>query len=290
MILSMTGFGKAVANFGDKKINIELKSLNGKTADIRFKLSNNFREKEVFLRNLILDNAKRGKVECSIQIHAGDSENVKLNKGLFSAYVREVMKIENEFGLKSTDLSSAILRLPNVVMANDNEMPEDEWKAIHDGVIEALTNLKNFRAHEGLAMEKDFEERLASISSELEAVQKYEVERVDNLKNRMARHLEDFIGKDNVDQNRYEQEVMYYLEKLDINEEKVRLAQHCTYFLSELRSDDDASGRKLAFITQEMGREINTLGAKAQHTEIQKIVVQMKDDLEKIKEQLANIV
>lgn len=290
MILSMTGFGKAIANYNKKKINIELKSLNGKTADIRFKLSNNFREKEVLLRNIIMDHAKRGKIECSIQIQSGENETVQLNRGLFMAYLREVKDIENEMGIESTDLSSAILRLPNVIIADENEMSADEWDAIHQAMNEALDNLQKFRASEGLAMEQDLYERVTNIASLLNDVKPFEIERVNALKDRMKRHLEDFMGKDNVDKNRYEQEVIYYLEKLDINEEKVRLTQHCTFFLSELQSDDDASGRKLSFITQEMGREINTLGAKAQHTEIQKIVVQMKDDLEKIKEQLANIV
>lgn len=290
MILSMTGFGKASGNYKDKKINVEFKSLNGKTTDIRFKLSTNLREKEVYLRNLILDHAKRGKMECVLNIQAGDNVQVQLNTGLFKAYIREIKAIETEMGIASTDLSSALLRIPNVVLSDEPDMPEEEWEAIKEIAIQALNKLRDFRAEEGRAMEDDLRARAASISEQLEQIIHYEGERVTRLREKMARNLEDFMGKENVDKNRYEQEVIYYMEKLDINEEKVRLAQHCTFFIQELDSSSETSGRKLSFIAQEMGREINTLGAKAQHSEIQKLVVTMKDDLEKIKEQLANIV
>lgn len=286
----MTGFGKASGTYKDKKISLELKSLNGKTTDIRFKLSHNLREKEVFLRNLIIDHAKRGKLECSLSIQAGESEQVQLNKGLFKAYIREIQSVENEMGIQSTDLSSALLRIPNVILADENEMPEEEWNAIKAIAIEALNNLQNFRAVEGKAMEEDLSTRVSNISDALNKVLDYEEDRVTRLREKLKRNLEDFMGKENVDKNRYEQEVIYYMEKLDINEEKVRLAQHCTYFQEQLQSDQDSHGRKMSFIAQEMGREINTLGAKAQHSEIQKLVVTMKDELEKIKEQLANIV
>ena len=286
----MTGFGKATGNYKDKKINVELKSLNGKTTDIRFKLSNNLREKEVYLRNLIIDHSKRGKIECTLSIQAGENEQVQINKGLFKSYIREIKSIENEMGISSSDLSSALLRIPNVILADESDMPEEEWEAIKAIATEALENLKNFRAVEGKAMEEDLHTRVISISEQLEKIVTYENERVTRLRDRMKKNLEDFMGKENVDKNRYEQEVIYYMEKLDINEEKVRLSQHCTYFLEQLDSNSESTGRKLSFIAQEMGREINTLGAKAQHSEIQKLVVTMKDDLEKIKEQLANIV
>ena len=290
MILSMTGFGKATGVYKDKKISIELKSLNGKSTDIRFKLSGNLREKEVYLRNLILDHAKRGKLECSLTILAGEDEEIQLNRGLFKAYIREIQSIENEMGIKSSDLSSALLRIPNVVLAGESDMPEDEWNAIKEVAIQALENLKNFRLTEGNAMEADLRANVMNIAADLEKVKSYEKERVERLRTKLSKNLEEFMGKENVDKNRYEQEVIYYMEKLDINEEKVRLSQHCTYFLEQLSSSDEANGRKMSFIAQEMGREINTLGAKAQHAEIQKLVVAMKDDLEKIKEQLANIV
>lgn len=286
----MTGFGKATGVYKDKKISIELKSLNGKSTDIRFKLSGNLREKEVYLRNLILDHAKRGKLECSLTILAGEDEEIQLNRGLFKAYIREIQSIENEMGIKSSDLSSALLRIPNVVLAGESDMPEDEWNAIKEVAIQALENLKNFRLTEGNAMEADLRANVMNIAADLEKVKSYEKERVERLRTKLSKNLEEFMGKENVDKNRYEQEVIYYMEKLDINEEKVRLSQHCTYFLEQLSSSDEANGRKMSFIAQEMGREINTLGAKAQHAEIQKLVVAMKDDLEKIKEQLANIV
>lgn len=290
MILSMTGFGKATGVYKDKKISIELKSLNGKSTDIRFKLSGNLREKEVYLRNLILDHAKRGKLECSLTVLAGEDEEIQLNRGLFKAYIREIQSIENEMGIASTDLSSALLRIPNVVLASESDMPENEWNAIKEVAIQALENLKQFRLSEGTAMEADLRENVTNIANDLEKVKSYEKERVEKLRAKLSKNLEEFMGKENVDKNRYEQEVIYYMEKLDINEEKVRLSQHCTYFLEQLSSSDEANGRKMSFIAQEMGREINTLGAKAQHSEIQKLVVSMKDDLEKIKEQLANIV
>ena len=290
MILSMTGFGKATGVYKDKKINIEIKSLNGKNTDVRFKLSDNLRENEVFLRKLILNHAKRGKLECTLSIISGEDEEIQLNRGLFKAYIREIKSLENEMGIQSTDLSSALLRIPNVVLASDSEMPQEEWQAIQAIALEALENLKNFRASEGEAMEKDLRTNVEEIASNLEEVKTYEQERVDRLRTKLNKNLEEFMGKENVDKNRYEQEVIYYMEKLDVNEEKVRLSQHCTYFQEQLSSDNEASGRKMSFIAQEMGREINTLGAKAQHTEIQKLVVAMKDNLEKIKEQLANIV
>ena len=286
----MTGFGKAQASFGKKKINIEVKSLNGKTTDIRFRLSNNFREKEVYLRNLIIDHAQRGKIEFSISVQSDGTEDIQLNRELYTAYVTELKELENSLGIQSHDLTSAILRLPNVVMSDETEMSDEEWDIIQKTTITAMDDLKAFRKKEGLALLADLQQRTHSIKSLLEGVIPFEEERITGLRERMKKHLEDFMGKDNVDKNRYEQEVMYYLEKLDINEEKVRLAQHCDFFLSELNSEDEEAGRKLSFIAQEMGREINTLGAKAQHSGIQKNVVSMKDELEKIKEQLANIV
>lgn len=287
----MTGFGKSVTNFQDKKITIELKSLNGKTADIRFKLNSNFREKELVLRNMIFNHAVRGKIECNIQTQSGSAEDVQINADLFKAYAEKVLGMEKELNINAShDLSSAILRLPNVIISEEPEMSEGTWKAIEAAMTEALNNLRAFRLHEGEAMEADLAARISSIEQLLSQVVNYEEARLEKLRKRMQKHLDEFMGKEKVDKNRYEQEVLYYMEKLDINEEKVRLAQHCTYFMSELSSKEEASGRKLTFIAQEMGREINTLGAKAQHSELQKLVVNMKDELEKIKEQLANIV
>lgn len=290
MILSMTGFGKAEASHGDKKFLIEMKSLNGKTTDIRFRFSNNLREKEVFLRNMIIDHAKRGKIEFNIGIQSDGAQDIQLNRPLFTVYAQELSKLEQDLGIQGTDLTAAILRLPNVVMAEEGKMSDEEWEVIQEATLIALDDLKAFRKQEGLAMLVDLHHRASEIKRLLEGISTYEMERITALRERMKKHLEDFLGKDNVDKNRYEQEVLYYMEKLDINEEKVRLSQHCDFFLSELNSSDEEAGRKLSFIAQEMGREINTLGSKAQHSGIQKHVVSMKDELEKIKEQLANIV
>jgi uncharacterized protein (TIGR00255 family) len=290
MILSMTGFGKAEASYGDKKFLVEMKSLNGKTTDIRFRFSNNLREKEVPLRNMIIDHAKRGKIEYNITVQSEGAQDIQLNKALFTAYAQELSKLEQDLGIQGTDLTAAILRLPNVVMAEEGKMSDEEWQVIQDATLVALDDLKVFRKHEGLAMLDDLHHRASEIQRLLDGIAPFEKERITALRVRMKKHLEDFLGKDNVDKNRYEQEVLYYLEKLDINEERVRLGQHCDFFLSELNSQEEEAGRKLSFIAQEMGREINTLGSKAQHSGIQKHVVSMKDQLEKIKEQLANIV
>ena len=289
MILSMTGFGRAQATYGAKQINVEVKSLNGKTSDIRFKLSSGYREKEVQLRGIIMEHAIRGKIEFSIQVTAG-TEDVQLNRELYMKYMQELMAMESELGIKSHDLTAAVLRLPNVVLSEEGVMTAEEWTVIQNATLEALDKLKAFRSQEGVAMLADLSTHVQNISQLLEDIKPHEKERIDSVRAKMEKNLSDFMGKDNVDKNRYEQEVIYYMEKLDINEEKVRLSQHCIFFTSELNSDSEDVGRKLSFIAQEMGREINTLGAKAQHTVIQKCVVRMKDELEKIKEQLANIV
>jgi len=184
----------------------------------------------------------------------------------------------------------AILRIPNVISSGDEDIDDAEWKAVNDTLIEALNNFKNFRMAEGKAMEKDCMMRTKIIQDLLDAIEPFEIERKERLRNKINKHMEEYVGKDNIDANRFEQEILYYLEKIDITEEKVRLAQHCKFFNEQLAKKETLKGRKLNFISQEMGREINTLGSKANSSDIQKIVVQMKDELEKIKEQVANTV
>lgn len=291
MLLSMTGFGKAKKTFSHKTITVQIKSLNGKTSDVRLKLPNNYREKELLIRKKIMNGAVRGKMEASIEFSSDEGEgDFGLNKSLFKKYFREITALQGELGLDSGDLVQGILRIPNVIQAEEGDLTDEEWQTLQEAVEEALEKLNTFRATEGVAMEADMKKNVISIASLLDKVDEYEVERIEKLKIRLRKNLEEYLGKGNVDENRFEQEVLFYLERMDINEEKVRLGQHCKYFLEQLASDEKAKGRKLSFISQEMGREINTLGAKAQHSELQKLVVGMKDELERIKEQVLNVV
>lgn len=286
----MTGYGKATGNHNDKKILVEIKSLNGKNVDVRQKLAAYFKEKELYIRNLVIEHAKRGKIECNVQIESnGTSEEYGLNLPLVKKYINELSSLQADTSISNHDWISAIFRIPNVIQTIEDEISEDEWNAVQAVLIQALESLHDFRAQEGEALREDLKNRVESIQSALKKVERYEQQRIIAVRERLRRNLEEFMGKDSVDKNRYEQEVIYYMEKLDINEEKVRLSQHCDFFLKELDSTEETSGRKLSFISQEMGREINTLGAKAQHSEIQQLVVSMKDSLEKIKEQLANV-
>ncbi len=291
MVLSMTGYGQASRAFKDKTIRVEIKSLNGKTSDIRCKVPGSYKEKEIQLRKLVLEKAHRGKFDFSLTIESekGDDE-YGLNKLLFKKYYKELTDLHNELNIPQGDIVQSILRIPNVVGAINEEVDEEEWSHVILTCEEALAALNNFRATEGTAAEKDLRNAASNIASLLKDVEQYEGGRIETLKERFRKNLEEFNQDEQVDRNRFEQEIIYYIEKLDVNEEKVRLAQHCKYFDEVMDSGTDVIGKKLGFIAQEMGREINTLGAKANEKNIQKIVVSMKDSLEKIKEQVANIV
>lgn len=291
MLLSMTGYGRATGVFQDKTITVEIRSLNSKYTDLRLKLPNSYKEKEIVLRKLITERAERGKIDLTIDIKSNEGDDeYSLNQGLFKKYYLELSRLREELGMDNGDLMQAILKLPNVVMADEATVHEAEWQAVRNTVEEALAKFMNFRQEEGQAMGKDLELRIENISTYLESLSPYEKERVNKLRNRLQQNLNEYLGRENVDENRYEQEVLFYLEKIDITEEKVRLSQHCKFFLEQLQSKGNQKGRKLSFISQEMGREINTLGAKAYSSNIQRIVVKMKEDLEKIKEQVANLV
>lgn len=287
----MTGYGRASGSWKEKTILVEVRSLNSKYSDLRLRCSQNLREKEGELRKLVTDFAKRGKLEMSIDItsHAGDND-FGLNIPLFKRYFEALQGISNEFDYQDQTLMSAILRLPNVAASSEGEMSDEEWKAILSVIHEALDKFKQFRVQEGAATAEDLSTRVTTIAELLEKVSPHEQDRIGAIRDRLYRSLEENLGKDRVDENRFEQEVLFYLEKMDINEEKMRLAQHCQYFLEVLNNKSEAKGRKLSFISQEIGREINTLGAKAYSSNIQRLVVGMKDELEKIKEQTANIV
>lgn len=287
----MTGYGRATSNWQDKTIMVEIRSLNSKYSDLRLRCSQNLREKEAELRKMVTDFAQRGKVEMSIDItsHTGDDQ-FGLNIPLFKKYFSALQALGREFDYEDKTLMSAILRLPNVAASSEGQMSDEEWQAIAGTIRTALEKFQAFREQEGAATAVDLTNRVNIISNLLTQVSPHESDRIGAIRDRLYRSLDDNMGKERIDESRYEQEVLFYLEKMDINEEKMRLAQHCDYFLEVLDNKHKTKGRKLSFISQEIGREINTLGAKAYSADIQRLVVGMKDELEKIKEQTANIV
>jgi uncharacterized protein (TIGR00255 family) len=292
MLLSMTGYGRASGNFGEKTITVEIRSLNSKFMDVRLKIPQSYKDKETDIRKIITDKLERGKIDMLIESSSAQGdEEFALNVPLFKTYYRELKSLSDELGMDKEGFLASIMRLPNIVAPVTGTLDQAEWETVKSILNDAIDQILVFRKDEGKAMTSDLEKRVASIVSKLEEVPPYEEDRMVKLRQRLWQNLEEYVGKDNIDENRFEQELMFYLEKMDITEEKVRLEQHCQYFMEQI-NDTNASqkGRKLSFISQEMGREINTLGAKAYSSDIQKIVVEMKDDLEKIKEQIANIV
>jgi uncharacterized protein (TIGR00255 family) len=290
MLLSMTGYGRASGSYGEKTIAAEVRALNSKMTDLKLRYPADYKEKEVELRKLVTDHAERGKIDVVIEIQNADgAATVSLNESLFRGYHRELNRLAAELGIGQTDMLQAILRIPNVVAAASGEVDEDEWVAVCDTLTRALDHFTNFRRQEGRALEADLRLRVANILLLLAELTPFEQERFVRMRERMRNNMEEAFGKENLDANRFEQEILYYLEKMDVTEEKVRLEQHCKYFLEQVENSKQSAGRSLGFISQEMGREINTLGAKAYDADIQRLIVQMKDELEKIKEQLANV-
>lgn len=291
MIQSMTGYGKATAELSDKKINVEIKSLNSKAMDLSTRIAPLYREKEIEIRNEIAKALERGKVDFSLWIDKKDACELitPINQDVVVAYYERIRTISETTGIPAPeDWFSTLLRMPDVMTKNDiQELSEEEWKAVHTTVLQAIQNLVDFRIQEGAALEKKFREKISNIAKLLTSVDPYEKERVEKIKERISDALEKTISVD-YDKNRLEQELIYYIEKLDINEEKQRLSNHLKYFINTME-DGSGQGKKLGFIAQEMGREINTLGSKSNHAEMQKIVVQMKDELEQIKEQVLNV-
>lgn len=291
MIQSMTGYGKATAELSDKKINVEIKSLNSKAMDLSTRIAPLYREKEIEIRNEIAKALERGKVDFSLWIDKKDACELvtPINQDVVVAYYERIRTISETTGIPAPeDWFSTLLRMPDVMTKNDiQELSEEEWKAVHTTVLQAIQNLVDFRIQEGAALEKKFREKISNIAKLLTSVAPYEKGRVEKIKERITDALEKTISVD-YDKNRLEQELIYYIEKLDINEEKQRLSNHLKYFINTME-DGSGQGKKLGFIAQEMGREINTLGSKSNHAEMQKIVVQMKDELEQIKEQVLNV-
>ncbi|MBB1149167.1 MULTISPECIES: YicC/YloC family endoribonuclease [unclassified Myroides] len=281
----MTGFGKACLQLPTKKITIEVKSLNSKNLDLNVRLPLSYREKELTLRNQIAQELERGKVDFSLfcEITAEETSS-KINAPIVLAYIEQMKAIIPN--ADETELMKMAVRMPDALKVERNDFDEEEWKDIEVVINEAIQSMKAFRLSEGKSLEDDFRARIASIFSYMEQVSLLDKERIVSVKERLRNNLMEL--QLTIDENRYEQEVIYYLEKLDITEEKVRLAKHLDYFLETLNGKE-ANGRKLGFIAQEMGREINTMGSKSNHAEMQQIVVRMKDELEKIKEQVLNV-
>lgn len=290
MIKSMTGYGKASAETPLKKISVEIKSLNSKQLDINTKLPWIIREKEPEIRNIISQRLERGKIDLSITYDTFEGDMLPvINKAAMKSYFRQISETAAEMGIAISDnIIPAILRLPETLKTDKQEMPEEEWIQLKEQLDRAISMLETYRIEEGKALEKDIRNAIDRIMQSLEAIKEYEPGRIVKIREKLHSLLEENISEDKIDRNRLEQEIIYYLEKFDINEEKVRLRQHCEYFLETLQSDT-SNGKVLGFIAQELGREINTIGSKANDVSIQKLVVKMKDDLEKIKEQLLNI-
>jgi uncharacterized protein (TIGR00255 family) len=285
MILSMTGFGKASLQLATKKITVEVKSLNSKGLDLNTRMPSVYRENELALRNLLAQKLERGKVDFSLYVEVtGEETSSKINAPIVKAYMAQMKAILPD--ANETELMKMAIRMPDTMKTEREEIDENEWKQIQIVIDEAIENMLSFRKSEGASLEKEFTLRIENIRSFMNQALALDPERVTSIKERLQTAIDEL--KVNVDTNRFEQELIYYLEKLDITEEKVRLTNHLDYFLQTLNGSE-ANGRKLGFITQEMGREINTMGSKSNHAEMQKLVVMMKDELEKIKEQVLNV-
>lgn len=290
MIKSMTGYGKAEFETGNKKITIELKSLNSKQLDINSRIPALYREKDIIIRKEINEKLVRGKMDFSLYLeNLGTESNSVINENIVSAYFAQLSSIQTKLGVPvSSDIMQSIMRLPDAVKTVYEELDEKEWGTIYANIKKVVEAVDQFRTQEGVALEKDIRSNIQEILNLLEQVEPFEKQRIENIKTRITDGLNEINLNGNMDKNRFEQELIYYMEKLDINEEKVRLANHCSYFLETMDSNE-VVGKKLGFIAQEIGREINTLGSKANESNIQRIVVQMKDSLERIKEQMLNV-
>jgi uncharacterized protein (TIGR00255 family) len=290
MIKSMTGYGKAIAELPQKKITIEIKSLNSKQLDVNTKLPWLYKEKEPEIRNLISQRLDRGKIDFSIFCDMLDDEVVTvINKSAVRNYYNQFKEIASELKIDLDDqIFSAIMKLPDTLKTEKPEMPESEWELVRKQIIESISMLDLYRVEEGNSIMTDLKKCIAKILSLLETVQTFEAGRIIRIREKLMSLLDENIGPEKVDKNRFEQEIIFYLEKYDINEEKVRLKTHCDYFIDTVNTPSP-NGKILNFIAQEIGREINTIGSKANDASIQKLVVMMKDELEKIKEQTLNV-
>lgn len=284
MIQSMTGYGKAVLQLPTKKISIELKSLNSKNLDVNARMPSMYRAKELDIRKLLANHLERGKVDFSLYVEiTGEDTSSKINKTVVKEYIKQLKDVVDG---DETELLKMAIRLPDAVTTERDDIDEEEWHIIENGINEAISKIISYREDEGSILKQDFTERIDTIKQLLDKIIAMDPERIEGVRARLEKGIADI--KEKVDENRFEQELIYYIEKFDITEEKVRLDNHLDYFIKALNSDD-SNGKKLGFISQEIGREINTIGSKSNYAPMQKLVVQMKDELEKIKEQLLNV-
>lgn len=285
----MTGYGKAECELSSKKITVEIKSLNSKQLDISSRIPNIYKSKDIEIRKMISEKLVRGKVEFTLYYEQmGEEANASINIPIVKNYFEQLKKVYSEFNFEMSEIAiQSIIRLPDAVKMEHEELNEEDWLKISEVVEQAIEQTDQFRIQEGLALEQDILSQIQLILNLKELVTPFENERIELVRTRLSDALKELKNNLQNDQNRFEQELIFYLEKLDINEEKVRLENHCKYFLETL--EEATPGKKLGFISQEIGREINTMGSKANHTEIQKLVIQMKDALEKIKEQSLNV-
>ncbi len=290
MIQSMTGYGKATCEYGNKKIVVEIKTLNSKQLDISTRISNLYREKEIELRNEISQRLERGKIDVTLYVDNSGKESVtQINQTVVESYFQQIKELSEKMGVEvPANWFEVLLRLPETMKTETVELDENEWIEIKNAIYLAINKVLNFRIQEGKSLENVFIDKIEHIRSLLEQISPFEAERVEKIKSRLEENLQLLSEKIDYDHNRLEQELIFYIEKLDVNEEKVRLLNHLNYFIETL-NHEKSPGKKLGFITQEIGREINTLGSKSNHSEMQKIVVLMKDDLEQIKEQVLNV-
>ncbi|HTL08681.1 MAG TPA: YicC/YloC family endoribonuclease [Chitinophagaceae bacterium] len=289
MLKSMTGFGRAEKAVGDKTFLIDIKSLNGKQFELMLKMPAFLKPFEFDIRRIISKQLGRGSIDCSINLkESGASKPVSINTELAKAYYKPIAALSAELGLDPSAILSTLIKLPEVITPTGETLTGEEWAVFEKVIEEAIANLNNHRLDEGKSLEKDLVLRIGNIQQQQEIVLQLEPQRKIKIKEGLVKMLEENVGKENYDTNRLEQEIIYYIEKIDITEEQVRLKNHCDYFLTLLQEDIDEKGKKLSFILQEIGREINTTGAKAYDSTIQKCVVLMKDELEKAKEQVLN--
>ncbi len=289
MIQSMTGYGKKTIQLPTKKITLEIKSLNSKNLDLNVRIPSYYKEKELEVRKTISTHLRRGKIDFSIYVEmTADESLTSINSALVRNYMQQLRNILQSGVTNDVELLQMAVRMPDALKTEREELDEAEWEIISKGISEVIEKLIDYRTEEGKAMDADFRKSIETISDLLEEVKTLDTERLSAIRTRLDKAIEEIKSKNQVDRNRFEQEVLFYLEKMDINEEKVRLASHLDYFLKTMDSTE-SNGKKLGFISQEMGREINTTGAKANFAPMQKIVIQMKNELEQIKEQVLNV-
>ena len=286
----MTGYGKAIGNYANKKIAVEIKSLNSKQLDLLTKIAFQYREKEIEIRNEIAKQLERGKIEFSLTVEstAQDGGTALFNSNLVEQYYRQMEEIAQNLNIEPPKNLFQLLTIPDVLKTDSNDLSDEEWKAVRQTISAAIRLLNEFRTQEGASLEKVFIEKIEKIRLFASQIENYEKERIEKIKSRIEENLLSIAESIPYDKNRFEQELIYYIEKIDVSEEKVRLHNHLDYFLETMKTENSC-GKKLGFIAQEIGREVNTLGSKSNHSEMQKLVVLMKDELEQIKEQVLNV-